>query len=102
MMKSYHVFRFLHPNYTNIRFHITRMNFTNFNECIVLKGYFLPDGKINPCDVTRSEKSRYQEEINEHTEQEKWEEDRFKSANQFNFGSTSTTKVFKYSLLHML
>ena len=78
------------------------MNFTHLNECTVLKGYYIPDGKTNPCDVIRSEKSRYQEEINEPTEQEKWEEDRFKSANQFNFGSTSTTKVFKYSLLHML
>lgn len=52
--------------------------------------YSIPDGKVNLCDGTQLEKSRYQEEINELTEQEKWEDDRFKSAN-FHFGSSAST-----------
>ena len=37
--------------------------------------------------------ARYHDEIHEATEQEKWEQDQSKVANQFNFGSETKEKV---------
>ena len=63
------------------------------------KGYYIPSTYENKCDEQRLEKSRYQEELKGPSDQEKWEIDRFKSADQFKFGSKPCPKVHQLSTL---